>query len=90
MLKFSLATLSYVVFTMALGIFWNLFIFRDIYAELAQNAYRSAPIIPLGMTAMLAVALALSALFYMFYNNERSLRQGVLLGLPNHCINFVD
>jgi len=81
MFKFALATLSYVVFTMVLGIFWNLFIFRDIYIELAKYSYRSAPIIPLGMSAMLAEGVALSALFYMFYINERSLRKGMLLGL---------
>jgi len=81
MFKFSLATLSYVVVTMVLGIFWSLVIFRDTYVELTKNAYRSAPIIPLGMSAMLIEGLALSALFYIFYIEERSLRKGVLLGL---------
>jgi len=33
------------------------------------------------MSAMLAEGVALSALFYMFYINERSLRKGMLLGL---------
>jgi len=81
MLKISIAVITYVVFTMALGVIWNLFLFQDIYVELTQNAYRSAPIMPLGMTAMLAEALALSVLFYVFYRNERSLLQGVSLGL---------
>lgn len=81
MLKISFAVLSYVVFTMTLGVVWNLFIFRGIYVELGQNAYRSAPIMSLGMAAMLAEALALSALFYLFHNNVRSLQQGVSLGL---------
>jgi len=79
--KFLLSIAAYVTFTMALGTFWNLLVFRDIYDELAQNIYRSAPIIPLGMTAVFAEGLALSALFYMFYTNDRTLRQGVLLSL---------
>jgi len=50
--KFILATLFYVVFTIVLGVFWNLFIFRDTYVELAQYSYRPTPILPLGLAAM--------------------------------------
>jgi len=60
---------------------WNLFAFKGIYLELAQYAYRPTPIMPLGVIAMLLEALALSWLFSLFYRNEYSLRQGVLLSL---------
>jgi len=74
MRKFLLATLSYVVFTMALAVVWNLLFFPDIYIQLTQHANRAAPVIPLGMFTMLIEAPALSALFYLLYNNDHCLR----------------
>jgi len=79
--KFIFAILFYVVFTIAFGAFWNLFIFRDTYVELAQYSYRVTPILPLGMAAMFAEGVALSVLFKLFYTTEHSLGLGLLLAL---------
>ena len=82
MAKLLIPTFGYMVLTMVLGMAWNLFIFQDVYADMAKFAYRPEFIMPLGIAAMFAEGVALSALFKLFYNtNVHSLRHGILLGL---------
>ena len=74
--KLLLATISYVVLTMAIAYPWHMMWFHDLYE--GMGAYtRSEPNILLGMLSMLVQGVAIAYLYPFFYQAGNPVIQGI-------------
>ena len=76
-----IATIAYIVFNFVYALVWNLGLSKKRYAEVTGTTARENPIIPLGLVAIIVHALALSALFSLFYKGTNPIGEGLMLGL---------
>lgn len=80
-MKIILGIIAYIILTLVIGYCWNMVLFRESYVSLASVSLRDAPIMQLGMVAILFEAVALSLIFTLFYTGSNPLTQGLFLGL---------
>ncbi len=80
MKKFWLTVLSYLAISMALGMSWHFFFFKETYDVLGIYN-RAEPIIPLGMLSMLVQGMILAYLFPKFYRGNRPFYDGMIFSL---------
>ena len=78
--KIILATLSYVVLTMAVAYPWHMIWFHDLYIELGAYT-RAEPIVPLGMLSMLVQGSVIAYLYPFFYRGGNPIVQGIIFSL---------
>jgi len=78
--KIILATISYLLLTMAIAYPWHMIWFHDLYA--GMGAYtRPEPSIPLGMLAMLTQGIVIAYLYPYFYKGGSPVLQGIKFSL---------
>jgi len=75
-----MATVSYVVLTMAVAYPWHMIWFHDLYVNLGAYT-RAEPIIPLGMLSMLVQGIVIAYLYPFFYRGGDPIVQGVIFSL---------
>ena len=76
MKKIMMATVSYMVITMAVAYPWHMIWFHDLYE--GMGAYtRPEPIIPLGMLSMLMQGVVIAYLYPFFYQVGIPVIQGI-------------
>jgi len=80
MKKIILATLSYVVLTMAVAYPWHMIWFHDLYIEMGAVT-RAEPIIPLGMLSMILQGVVIAYLYPLYYQVGHPVLQGVKFSL---------
>jgi len=78
--KIVMATVSYVVLTMAVAYPWHMIWFHDLYVNLGAYT-RAEPIIPLGMLSMLVQGIVIAYLYPFFYRGGDPIVQGVIFSL---------
>jgi len=78
--KLVLATISYVVLTMAVAYPWHMMWFHDLYLEMGAYT-RAEPIIPLGMISMLVQGLVIAYLYPLYYRGGNPIIQGIKFSL---------
>jgi hypothetical protein len=78
--KIIMATLSYVVLTMAVAYPWHMIWFHDLYVDLGAYT-RAGPIVPLGMLSMLVQGSVIAYLYPFFYRGGNPIFQGVIFSL---------
>jgi hypothetical protein len=78
--KIVMATVSYVVLTMAVAYPWHMIWFHDLYVNLGAYT-RAEPIIPLGMLSMLVQGIVIAYLYPFFYHGGNPIFQGVIFSL---------
>ncbi len=74
--KIILATISYVVLTMAVAYPWHMMWFHDLYEGMGAFT-RAEPIIPLGMLAMITQGIVIAYLYPCFYKGGSPILQGI-------------
>lgn len=74
--KIALATLSYVVLSMAVAFPWHMIWFHDLYTQMGAVT-RSEPIIPLGMLAMGIQGVVIAYLYPFWYRGGNPVVQGI-------------
>ena len=78
--KIILATVSYVILTMAIAYPWHMMWFHDLYE--GMGAYtRPEPSIPLGMLAMLTQGIVIAYLYPFYYKGGSPILQGIKFSL---------
>ncbi len=77
MSKILLGAFAYVVLTLSLGFVWNLILFRDVYVAIGSQSMRAAPVMPLGLAAIVIEAVVLGFLFAKL--SDGSISQGLVL-----------
>ena len=78
--KIIMATLSYVVLTMAIAYPWHMMWFHDLYVEMGAYT-RTEPSIPLGMLAMLVQGIAIAYLYPFYYRSDNPIINGITFSL---------
>ncbi len=78
--KIILATVSYVVLTMAVAFPWHMIWFHDLYLEMGAYT-RLEPIIPLGMLSMLVQGVVIAYLYPFYYQSGNPIIQGIKFSL---------
>ena len=78
--KIALATLSYVVLSMAIAYPWHLIWFHDLYVKMGAVT-RAEPIIPLGMLAMFIQGVVIAYLYPFYYREGHPVAQGIKFSL---------
>ena len=78
--KIILATISYVVLTMAVAFPWHMIWFHDLYLEMGAYT-RLEPIIPLGMLSMLVQGVVIAYLYPFYYRDGNPIIQGIKFSL---------
>jgi hypothetical protein len=78
--KIGLATISYVLLTMAIAFPWHMIWFHDLYLEMGAYT-RSEPIIPLGMLSMLVQGVVIAYLYPFYYRDGNPILQGIKFSL---------
>ncbi len=78
--KIIMATISYVVLTMAIAYPWHMMWFHDLYIELGAYT-RVEPNIPLGMLSMLVQGIVIAYLYPFFYRSGNAILNGVTFSL---------
>lgn len=80
MKKIILATISYVMLTMAVAYPWHMMWFHELYQ--GMGAYtRPEPSIPLGMLAMLTQGIIIAYLYPFYYKGGSPILQGIKFSL---------
>ncbi len=74
--KIALATLSYVVLSMAIAFPWHMILFHELYAEIGAFT-RPEPIIPLGMLAMVIQGAVIAYLYPFWYKDGNPIVSGI-------------
>lgn len=74
--KIALATLSYLVLSMAIAFPWHMIWFHDLYTQMGAVT-RPQPIIPLGMLAMLIQGVVIAYLYPFWYRGGNPIAQGI-------------
>jgi len=74
--KIILATISYLVLTMAIAYPWHMIWFHDLYAGMGVYT-RPEPSIPLGMLAMFSQGIVIAYLYPFFYKGGSPVLQGI-------------
>ena len=74
--KIALATLSYVVLSMAVAFPWHMIWFHDLYTQMGAVT-RPEPIIPLGMLSMLIQGAVIAYLYPFWYRGGNPVVQGI-------------
>ena len=78
--KIVLATLSYVVLTMAVAYPWHMIWFHDLYEGMGAFT-RAEPIISLGMLAMIVQGVVIAYLYPFYYREGNPILQGIKFSL---------
>ncbi|PCJ53782.1 MAG: DUF1761 domain-containing protein [Planctomycetota bacterium] len=78
--KIILATISYVILTMAVAYPWHMVLFHDMYIEMGAYT-RAIPSIPLGMSAMILQGLVIAYLYPFYYKSGNPIIQGIKFSL---------
>lgn len=78
--KITLATISYVVLSMAIAFPWHLIWFHDLYLKIGAVT-RPEPIIPLGMLSMLIQGVVIAYIYPFWYRGGNPIVQGVKFSL---------
>lgn len=74
--KIILATISYVVLSMAIAYPWHILWFHDAYARMGAMT-RAEPIIPLGMLTMVIQGIVIAYLYPFYYRGGHPVLQGI-------------
>ena len=74
--KIGLATLSYVILSMAVAFPWHMIWFHDLYQQMGAVT-RAEPIIPLGMLSMLIQGVVIAYLYPFWYRGGNPIVQGI-------------
>lgn len=74
--KVALATLSYIVLSMAVAFPWHMIWFHDLYQQIGAVT-RPEPIIPLGMLSMLIQGMVIAYLYPFWYRGGNPVVQGI-------------
>ncbi|MDP2206488.1 MAG: DUF1761 domain-containing protein [Alphaproteobacteria bacterium] len=74
--KLSLASLSYVVLSMAIAFPWHMVWFHDVYVKMGAVT-RVEPIIPLGLLSMVIQGAVLSYLYPFYFRGGNPIFQGI-------------
>ena len=80
MKKASLAVLSYFIITMLWAYPWHVIWFHELYVELGAFT-RTAPIMPLGIAAVLIQGIVIAYLYPMYYRGGNPILQGIKFSL---------
>ena len=81
MKKLSFATLSYFVLTMALAYPWHMVFFHDLYVEMGAFQ-REAPIMPLGIAAIIIQGVVIAYLYPLHLQGQNSsIKRGITFSL---------
>ena len=78
--KFVLAVLAYFVITMAWAYPWHVIWFHDLYVELGAFT-REAPIMPLGMAAVIIQGVVMAYFYPLYYRGGHPVAQGIKFSL---------
>lgn len=78
--KLGLFITAYFIITMAWAYPWHMIWFHDLYAELGAFT-RSAPIMPLGIAAILTQGIVIGYLYPFFYKGSNPIIQGIKFNL---------
>ncbi len=84
---FVLATISYVVLTIAIAYPWHRIWFHNLYTSVGAYT-RSEPDIVLGMLSMLLQGAVIAYLYPLYCKSERSIIQGVKFSLLIGCVVY--
>lgn len=71
---------AYFVITMAWAYPWHMVFFHDLYVQMGAFQ-RAAPIMPLGISAILIQGIVIGYLYPFFYKGQSSVRQGIVFNL---------
>ncbi|MCD8534027.1 MAG: DUF1761 domain-containing protein [Verrucomicrobia bacterium] len=74
--KITLATISYIVLSMAIAFPWHMIWFHELYQNIGAVT-RPEPIIPLGMLAMLIQGVVIAYLYPFWYRGGNPVFQGI-------------
>ena len=85
--KIFVATISYVVLTMAIAYPWHMIWFHDLYVEMGAYT-RAVPSIPLGMLAMLVQGIVIAYLYPFYYRSGNPVLNGVTFSLLMGLVVF--
>jgi len=78
--KIILASVSYLVLTLAIAYPWHMIWFHDLYA--GMGAYtRPEPSVPLGMLAMITQGIVIAYLYPYYYKGGNPIIQGIKFSL---------
>ena len=80
MKKFVLATASFFILTMPWAYSWHVIWFHDLYFQLGAFT-RSAPIMPLGIAAVLTQGAVIAYLYPFYYRGGNPIIQGIKFSL---------
>lgn len=80
MKKFTLATIFYFILTMPWAYSWHVIWFHELYGELGAFT-RSAPIMPLGIAAVLIQGAVIAYLYPFYYRGGHPIIQGIKFSL---------
>ena len=83
----ALTVIVYLVVTMALGMSWYLFFFKELYEGLGMYN-RQDPIIPLGFTSMLVQGIVYAYMYPLLCRNLNPLMEGIRFSLLMEAIQF--
>lgn len=78
--KIIFVTTSYVILTMAVAYPWHMIWFHNLYEGMGAFT-RPAPIIPLGMLAMLTQGIVIAYLYPFYYKGGNPVIQGIKFSL---------
>ena len=78
--KITLATISYVVITMAVAYPWHMIWFHDVYMGMGVYT-RAQPSIPLGMLSMFVQGVVIAYLYPFYYRDGNPIVQGIKFSL---------
>ncbi len=78
--KLFLATISYIVLTMAVAYPWHMIWFHDLYGEMGAYT-RPEPNIPLGMFSMVVQGVVIAYLYPFYYQSGNPVLQGIKFSL---------
>lgn len=79
-MRVMLATLSYVLLSMAVAWPWHMLLFHDLYAGWGAFS-RGEPIVAFGMTAMLIQGLVIALVYPRYYRGGNPVLEGVKFSL---------
>ena len=78
--KITLATISYVILTMAVAYPWHIIWFHDLYVSIGAVT-RTEPIVPFGMLAMIIQGFIIAYLYSFYYRDGNPILQGIKFSL---------
>ena len=78
--KIILATISYVVLSMAIAYPWHMVLFHQTYFEMGAST-RAEPIVPFGLLAMVIQGVVIAYLYPFWYGGQKPVISGIKFSL---------